>query len=348
MLSKILAVLAAASMSASIGARPSSAADTTKPPAGWEDIKDKDGNVQGIMDPIMSKYLHSTKPQPTQASLDQILQKVTRVRVIAGGENDGKALGKKVILNTTDEHAIGELRESLKVKDGPLGHDMCIGYPAIELYAGDLLIATLGMHHGVAIRWNEWNDDAALIDGHRLISWFSEHGIDEPRKELEQDEQLRTLLAKRWDRWHASLPTCLQDVDKQVVSGTSEVPQKITTAMDTAYPDVNERVRALCSWFGKGNGPWNAYAEYESWPAKMLTAVPTSEVIRALSDRELDASTLEGASRYIASWEFWSKHCGDEKLIPEELKKRLLMHLTASGDKTKVSVFKSAFKRKCL
>src|SRR5688500_8664181 len=60
-------------------------------------------------------------------------------------------------------------------------HCMCLGRPAIELYAGDARIGRITHHHGVSLRCDLWKTDAPLADREAMLRWFDERGIREPR-----------------------------------------------------------------------------------------------------------------------------------------------------------------------
>src|SRR4051794_10972014 len=118
-------------------------------------ITDADGNVRGVMDRATADYLASTAPDPTQRSIDALLGRVTRVRVVpvgnfmVGGE-------RRTLLDTSDPESLADFRGCFAIVEDPetFGHCMCLGDPHLELYAGEGLAATIGYHHGFAIRWD--------------------------------------------------------------------------------------------------------------------------------------------------------------------------------------------------
>ena len=129
------------------------------------------------------KILLSRLDNPSQASLDLILQKTDRVRVFAGGECKGKPITRIILLDSKDPAILAALRDALCIEEDPdsLGHDMCFGDPTIELLSGNKRLAVLGFHHARAVRFDKaWKFDAALKDGWRLVEWFAANGIKEP------------------------------------------------------------------------------------------------------------------------------------------------------------------------
>jgi hypothetical protein len=63
---------------------------------GFVPVKDKDGNVTGVMDSMMADYLASDAPDHTQRTLDVMLAQVTRIKVFDGGMIDDKVLDEKI------------------------------------------------------------------------------------------------------------------------------------------------------------------------------------------------------------------------------------------------------------
>ncbi len=124
-------------------------------------------------------YGESKLPDPAQRDLDEMLARVVRIRVLAGGMMYGKAMETDVMVDTSDATAVRSLEACLKVVEEPssFGHCMCLGCPTIELYSSEGLIGTIGVHHGRAVRWAGWKHDAALQNGEGLVSWLTDRGV---------------------------------------------------------------------------------------------------------------------------------------------------------------------------
>jgi len=138
-------------------------------------------------------YVGSNAPDPKQRDLDKLLPTVTRVRAIASGVHRGNALGKETIIDTSDPEALAFFRETLQIDEDPskFGHCACLGGPTLELYSGTQLVATIGLQHGHAIRWNQWKHDAGLRDGKLLNEWLTRYGF--------VPEFLKKLLGNAYD-----------------------------------------------------------------------------------------------------------------------------------------------------
>jgi hypothetical protein len=124
-------------------------------------------------------YGESNLPDTAQRDLDEMLARVVRIRVLAGGMMYGQAMEIEVMVDTSDATAVRSFQACLKVVEEPssFGHCMCLGCPTIELYSSEGLIGTLGVHHGRAIRWARWKHDAALQNGEGLVSWLAARGV---------------------------------------------------------------------------------------------------------------------------------------------------------------------------
>jgi len=130
-------------------------------------------------------YAERRLPTPAQHDLDSLLPTVTRARVTAGGIYEGASISSNALVDTSDNAAIERLRACLVIDPGaPPSRCLCFGGPTLELFAGDELLATLGLQHGKAIRWSRWQDDATLVEGGKLNEWLGDHGVVLPMLEL--------------------------------------------------------------------------------------------------------------------------------------------------------------------
>ena len=98
-----------------------------------------------------------------------------------GGVYNNKAIGKTINLILENKDDIRELVKFLHVEEPKeVLYCMCVGSYAVELYENLELKATIGLHHGKAIRYENWKGDADLMDGLGLLRWLSSMGYDEP------------------------------------------------------------------------------------------------------------------------------------------------------------------------
>ncbi|MBI3861075.1 MAG: tetratricopeptide repeat protein [Planctomycetia bacterium] len=126
------------------------------------------------------QFVPSNAPDPSQRDLDEMLLKVTRIRCLAGGMVRGKPLGHEELLDVAELDEIKALDCCLAISEDPstFAHCMCLGGPTLVLYAGNVELATLSLHHGRTVRWKKWKHDAVLTRGSELRDWFVRNGID--------------------------------------------------------------------------------------------------------------------------------------------------------------------------
>jgi len=303
---------------------------------------------------------------PSQRSLNLIFERVTRIRILKEGVSQGKALGTELLLEETDPQAIFTLRECLAIVEDPhsFGHCMCLGDQALELYAGDRLRATIGLHHGRSIRWEVWKYDALLVDGKCYLNWMAERGVTGPLEVYLESQRREEIQRQALTRWQQAMPECLYPFADEMLSTSGgmatfiplvhqgppgrieEVISKLGSllnALALAYPDVQERILGLFQWYGSGLGPWSGFPAYERITEELLLAFPLDQVLHALTHSELTPIQLEGAARFFAGYYFRRYRSSENQQIPSALKKRLLEHSLDSEDEDKIQRATNAF-----
>ena len=305
--------------------------------------------------------------EPSQASLDTVLDRVTRLRLLNGGVSGGKAIGKEIMLSVSDAQAISSLRDCLSIVEdrSTFDHCMCLGDYALELYAGRRRIATIGLHHGRSIRWNAWKYDAFLQDGPRLLRWLADQGATAPLEAYEEDLLLAEEYQQAARRWQAATPTCLQPFQDQMqaladnmvtfipdshkgaehqgqAEDSSSSLAPLLRALETEYSDPEMCALALFKWFGSGKGPWSGYPSYEGVAERLLLEFPTQQLVAALLHQPLTPLHLEGAARYFAGYQFNTFKQDEAHQIPQEVKRKLLEYSQSSSDNDKIRRAKKA------
>jgi len=297
-----------------------------------------------LVDKLTADYLASTAPDPTQASLDAVLGKMSRVQVIDGGMVGDKALGTAVLMEASDHPSLDRLRAALAIVEDPdtFGHCMCLGGPTLRLYAGDDPLATIGIHHGVAIRWNAWKHDAHLWDSGALRFWLAERGVPGPQQEFEDAQRRAAEQERAAMTWLEAMPACLKPF-WQEMQGFEVNLAALSQALSDAYPAQAERIRSLFHWFGSGAGPWSGFPMYEGVAEKLLLQYPTQALVAALQGSSLTRSQMEGAARLFAGWDFSRQRRRDRLLLPEALRQRLLEHALSGRIQDNVERAQRAF-----
>lgn len=115
------------------------------------------------------------------------IRKADRVVVRIGGYNCcGSVDEQEVAIEISDSDEIKEFKDLFKF-NGRGVKCMCCGYPGIDWYKGEEMIALTGMQHCFALRWKGFGGgDAHLTDESsvKLAKWMLEHGVPDERHEF--------------------------------------------------------------------------------------------------------------------------------------------------------------------
>jgi len=293
----------------------------------------------------MLEYLESSAPQPTQAALDSVMDEVHAVRVFKDGCHGDTLLGSDVLLEASEPTDIAALRITMRIIDGPGGHCMCFGGPTLEMLSADRSrLALLSIHHGLAIRWNRWKDDARLIDGRLLLEWLAKRGVLEPLRDFEAEEARQRQSQQDWERWLAAMPSALLPAWSGALGQFGNVDVvPLLAALERGMPDEGARILALLEWFGTGAGPWSGFPTYEQAAEELLLGFSTARIIKAVESTQLSPAQLEGAARLFAGWSFSKQRPQGLRELPETLRKALWHHVKDTQDDDKRSRATRAF-----
>ena len=329
-------------------------------------IRDESGEVTGLMDRATADYLASQAPDPTQQSIDALLQRVTWVRVVPMETYRHRATKISTLLDKlllgelrrwwrslhrrgvtiSDSASIASFRSCFAIVEDPktFGHCMCFGDPHIELYAGYRLAATIGYHHGKSIRWDAWKHDAQLQEPERLLDWMSAHGVDGPRREVEEASQQREEFRRQSERWLESMPACFRPFWEQMDRQHDlDLHRLLLEVLRIEIPDPKRQVLTLFGWFGSGAGPWSGFPAYESVAEELLLDFSTEDLVDVAAAEALNEQQLEGAARFFAGSTFATRRPEDRDSVPPDTRRCLLEHALKSGDADKVLRARKAF-----
>jgi hypothetical protein len=180
-------------------------------------------------------------------------------------------------------------------------------------------LALLGLHHGHAIRWNQWKDDATLADGQLLLEWLAERGVSEPLRDLRAAETRRHQRQQAWTRWVESMPAYLRALPEEMwphITSSHDLPAVLAAAAE-ACPNTRERILKLFEWYGNGVGPWTGYPDWEQFPERVLLTFSLADLVDAAASASPTEARLEGAARFFAGTAFQTH--GKERAAPEPL-----------------------------
>jgi hypothetical protein len=304
-------------------------------------------------------YLESEAPHPTQDSLDALLDRVQTVRIFQGGSAGNSLLEGTLLRQISDREDLNGLRKALQILDGPGGHCMCHGGPTLEM-------VSIGVHHGQALRWEEWKDDARLVDGRSLVDWFADHGVPGPQAEYEAQEKRERERQLAWNQWVEAMPDFLRELPEELWQGinTGLDLEPILAAAQRACPDTEKRILAIFEWYGSGIGTWTGYPSWEGFAESLLRTFSADELIRACEEALLSDRQTEGAARFftgkgflagglpadeaLSIWYgpfdvFVGRRTGPTAPLPSSLKEQLWRHCERSSDPDKRQRASSAF-----
>jgi hypothetical protein len=240
-----------------------------------------------------------------------------------------------ILYESSARHDLDALKRATRVRvpEG-LIHCMCIGSPAIDLYSKGQRIVRLTNHHAELLRCDLWKSDAPIVDSEAFLKWFDERKIAGPRAEWDEAIKDQQRNETNRQRWLDAMPPSLKPLwPSEPVDAPDIGP--LHRALVKDVPDESERIRALLSWYGFGAGPWSGFPGYELAAENLLLRYPTSSIVAAIEGRALTTSQTEGAARLFGGWNFSRARSDDLRLLPQELKQRLLAHSLESSNEDK-------------
>jgi hypothetical protein len=116
----------------------------------------------------------------TQASLDRLFRRATRMRVVQlwVAETDLPLRVKEgVLLDTTDRQKIDGVHDLLRLKRN-VNDSMIFGWSdyRLEIYEGDKLLGALDLFTPRFLSWRQWKYDAEIANPEALRSWLISSG----------------------------------------------------------------------------------------------------------------------------------------------------------------------------
>lgn len=298
-----------------------------------------------LIDNMTKEYLESKKSNPTQQSLNDMLSKIDRIRVVDAGM-PGKDLvvlranefdKMKVFLDTNSKEQIESLKSYFSIVEDPetFAHCQCLGRPTFEFFSGKTLVTRISLHHGKSIRWSEWKHDALLNSNKDVLNWLAVNGVPQPKESYEADLERAEQSRKQYEKWLMSAPKSIRtQVRGNYPFASEDEINKIHETLSSAVSPESQAL-SLFKWYGSGCGLWSGYPSYEELPNKLLMQIPTSILLQALTN-DLSDAHIEGAARFFTSREFNSKRYPDRKMLPDDLKKRICEHIMRQNDKQKI------------
>ena len=283
-----------------------------------------------LLDPEAAE---SSEP-PRQLFLDELWAKVAAVEVLSVFVTPERVLRDKVEFRLQTANELEELAGLLAIEDGG-EHDWgSVGDPVFVLLAEDgERLAVLALVNSKYIRRQGWTADAALVFGHALLAWLAVHGVEQPLRTLEKDQDFQLLSTVQHDDWLRATPDAVRDLVASTRSWdckwtsdiwNHELASILTTRVIDAYPDEVDRTSALLRWFGSGSGLCSGYPCHEAIPEPNLLITPLPTITAALERAPDDTLLWLGAVRLLAGWKFRQTREQELKHLSTRIRERLL------------------------
>jgi hypothetical protein len=272
---------------------------------------------------------------------------------------DGTDVPSRILYSSAAPKDISELGQAIVVEP-PRNWFRCACYPPIEivLSRSGKEIGVISVYEELTIGFSRWSGDARIASQERLLKWFDARGITAPRRAIEQMRARERTERAASERWLSAMPSSFRPLWPKLMKNPdwwSSPPLAVAASvkalepeLEKEFPDPNERVLELLSWFGSGAGPWSGFPAYEDVAAQLLLEQQQSAMLAALRDVTLTESELEGAARFFSGYCYDYLYCPPEEnrlpaLLPDELKRVLLRHVLKDADEDKLGRFRHAF-----
>jgi hypothetical protein len=272
---------------------------------------------------------------------------------------NSKVEKQNVLYSSLRRTDISQLKQSLVIEQ-PTEWFRCACLPILEikLLRKGKEIGAISVFDELTIEFSGWSGDARIADREKLLRWFDLRGITEPRRAIEAQDARERADASAAKRWLAAMPPDLRPLWPGILQNpqwwqlTTEAvktsAKMLEPALANEYPDPNQRIRSLFSWFGSGSGHWSGYYAWEDVPSHMLLEYSATQLVNAMREEHLTDAEAEGAVRFFVGYTPGAlfRPPEDRTLIaqlPGELKKILLDHVAKTGDQEKLELARKAF-----
>jgi hypothetical protein len=266
---------------------------------------------------------------------------------------------REILYSSLKRRDISELERSLIIEP-PAEWFRCACLPMleIELSRRGKEIGVISVFDELTIEFSGWSGDARIADREKLVRWFDVRGIAGPHRAVNAAAARERADAIAAERWLAGMPQDLRPLWHNILQNplwwqltTDAVKVSAKTlepVLANEYPDVNQRIRSLFSWFGSGAGQWSGCYAWEDVPSNMLLEYSGAQFVSALQGKPVTDAEAEGAVRFFVGYTPGAlfRPPEDRTLInqlPDELKKSLVDHLAKTGDQEKLELAKKAF-----
>lgn len=259
-------------------------------------------------------------PKPTNENLEKLFLGVVRVIIKDGGVYKNAAMTDNIVLTISQLDKIQTFQKLLEINEENNGfYCLCSGDYAIELHTENEIKATIGFHHGISIRYNNWNCDAELAKSDQLLNFIAEQGLVKPlqnRIEAKRNMEADKIIERKW---LASSPKCFSKYWTEIKNLNNNYFISLVTDLNREIPDKENQIIILLQTFGRTENFWSGYPIYEELPNEILKTFEVQEIILAYLNSNKNYKTRKGLGRFLCSFEFKKEREKYLKDIPQNV-----------------------------
>ena len=236
--------------------------------------------------------------------LKSAIKDADRIRVRSGGTCHRVVAEEQTLFEVVDAAEIVRIRDLIAIDDEASGfHCQCCGDPTIEFYTGAALVASVGFHHGISLRWpGGWETDSALKpeSAEGLCEWLLANGVKEPMSEWREHQQEREAWERRAELYQRVIP------ERILASLEDAASEDEAVKAFTDHVKGHECAKLCFEFLGHALYGWDGMDPVEDIMLdRLLPETSTDDVIRAMEMVADNDAGARGAARYVLWRQKW-------------------------------------------
>lgn len=239
-------------------------------------------------------------PSPSNAGLVELFVGVDKLVIKNGGVNEGKAMSDDELLVVEDNNHIDRIAGLMEINETRIGfYCLCMGDYALEFYAGNVLKATIGLHHEVSMRYDEWNSDVEFLHSEDFFLFLFVLGFEEAwLKRLQVISNMEPDRAAELN-WFYGAPSSFKKYKNNLTEIDSGIVESLLNDLRKEFLTEDQLIITLLQLFGRSNDFWNDYPLYEELPNTVLKSLSFGNIINAYLSSDKNYKTRRGLGRFL-------------------------------------------------
>lgn len=237
------------------------------------------------------------------------LGRIDRLRVRSGGTEYREKEKEKTLFEIREPGEIEALVQLIKLTPQPFRRASFggSGEPTFEFYRGDKLVAMIGYHHNVGLRWHKglWPSDASLSkeSAQFLAELMADEGVPEPLAKL-RDQKARQRHEERYleamkeiasEAWLKEAAQAARNIyrgeDFQVGPTLEELTKK-------TWPDELERASKIFAMYGAvPDGVWSRHLGFDKPLRYTVLGEAMTKIAALLREGKVSPRVMDGITR---------------------------------------------------